>query len=127
MNLEMIAGKLATDGVGVTGTSIFINHMPVSADSGVLLRPPYVGTPIDYELPNYRRTTFAASIRGKTYVAAKTLAAQVVASLTFHETVLAGLDIRHVRPVTEPVSFPISEGGHVEFLVIFEAIYVIVT
>lgn len=126
MNLEMIAAKLVADAVGVVGTTIFINHMPVKAKSGILLRPPYVGTPIDYELPGYRRTRFNMSCRAESYTAAKALIEAAIASATVKETTLSGISVKYVRPTTEPVSFPISDGGFVEFLVIFEAVYVIV-
>lgn len=126
MNLEMIADKLQDDGVGKKGKTIFINHMPVEATAGVLLRPPYVGTPIDYELPGYRKTKFNAAARGKNYKEANILAQKVMESLTFGGIEMSGLDIRHVRPIAEPVSFPVSDGSMVEFLMIFEAVYVIV-
>lgn len=126
MNLEMIAERLQDEGVGRMGQTIFINHMPVEASVGVLLRPPYIGTPIDYELPGYRKTKFNAAVRGRNYSEAKTLVQKVMDALTFGDIELSGLEIRHVRPITEPVSFPVSDGGMVEFLVIFEATYVIV-
>ena len=126
MNLEMIAERLQDEGVGRMGQTIFINHMPVEALVGVLLRPPYIGTPIDYELPGYRKTKFNAAVRGRNYSEARTLVQKVMDALTFGDIELSGLEIRHVRPLTEPVSFPVSDGGMVEFLVIFEATYVIV-
>jgi hypothetical protein len=126
MNLEMIAERLQDEGVGRMGQTIFINHMPVEASVGVLLRPPYVGTPIDYELPGYRKTKFNAAVRGKNYKEASALAQRVMEALTFNDVEISGLEVRHVRPLTEPVSFPVSEGSMVEFLVIFEATYVIV-
>lgn len=124
MNLEMIANKLQDDNVGKKGKTIFINHMPTEATVGVLLRPPYIGTPIDYELPGYRKTKFNAAVRGKNYVEADTLAKKVMESLTFYETQMPGIEVRYVRPIAEPVSFPVSDGGMIEFLVIFEAVYV---
>lgn len=126
MNLELIANKLQDDGVGVRGANIFINHMPVTVTKGVLLRPPYIGTPIDNELPNYRKTRFNASVRAKTYQEANALATLVIDSLTVGYTVTPEIVINYIRPTTEPVSFPVSEGDSVEFLMIFEANYVIV-
>lgn len=125
MNLEMIADKLQEDGVGIKGKTIFINNMPVETVAGILLRPPYIGTPIDYELPGYRKTKFNAAVRGKTYQEAKNLANQVMSSLEFGNRQFPGLDVRHIRPITEPVSFPVSDGSLIEFLMIFEANYVI--
>ena len=126
MNLEMIADKLQDDGVGKNGRSIFINSMPLEATAGILLRPPYIGTPIDYELPGYRKTKFNAAVRGKNYKEAKALADKVMESLTFYETAFPGVEVKFVRPVAEPVSFPVSDGAMIEFLMIFEAVYVIV-
>lgn len=126
MNLEMIADKLQADGVGMKGKTIFINHMPSDVVPGILLRPPYIGTPIDYELPGYRKTTFNVAVRGTTYVEGDQLAKKVMKSLTFSEVTLGLTEVRYVRPETEPVSFPVSDGALVEFLMIFEAVYVIV-
>lgn len=126
MNLEMIADKLQDDGVGKKGKTIFINHMPADVQTGILLRPPYIGTPIDYELPGYRKTKFNCAVRGKNYKDGNALAQKVMESLTFSEMTISDTLVRYVRPTTEPVSFPVSDGGMVEFLMIFEAVYVIV-
>lgn len=126
MNLEMIANKLSDDGVAKKGITLFVNQMPVDAKVGVLLRPPYIGTPIDYELPGYRKTKFTASIRGTTYKEANDLAQRVMESLTVIETELDGIAVKFIRPVTEPVLFPVSDAGMTELLVLFETVYVIV-
>lgn len=126
MNLEMIADKLQADGVGQKGKVVFINHMPAEIVPGILLRPPYVGTPIDYELPGYRKTAFNVAVRATTYVEGEALAKKVMKSLTVSESMLGLTEVRYIRPRTEPVSFPVSDGALVEFLMIFEAVYVIV-
>lgn len=126
MNLEMIADKLQDDGVGRQGVTLFINSMPAECVVGVLLRPPYIGTPIDYELPGYRKTKFNAAVRGRTYSEALALSQRVMESLTFSDVEMTGVSVKYVRPMAEPVSFPTSEGASIEFLMIFEAVYVIV-
>lgn len=126
MNLEALAEKLQADRLGKKGKEIFINHMPTSVEAGILLRPPYVGTPIDYELPGYRSTRFNLSVRAKDYQTGDKLIRKAMASLTLEETKLSGMDVRYIRPRTEPVSFPLSVAGTFEFLVIFDAVYVIV-
>lgn len=127
MNLNTLAEKLQSDGVGVTGKTIFINHMPTKVEKGVLLRPAYVGTPIDYELPDYRVTRFSVAVRAKDFADGEALMRSVMSSLTLTEIQLSGMDIRYVRPRTEPVPFPLTVGGMFEFLVIFDAVYVIVS
>ena len=126
MKLDSIAAKLQNDGVGIKGQSIFIGNMPANAIPAILLKPPALGTEINPELPGYRKTHFNAVTRGKTYADGEKLMERVMASLTLMETTLPGMDIRYIRPQTEPISFPISNSTIFEFLVIFEATYVIV-
>lgn len=126
MNLEAIANKLQLDGLGKKGKTIFINHMPVEAEAGILLRGSYVGTEINYELPNYRTTRFNVAVRAKSHTQAQTLVDKVCVALTLSEVALDGMDVRFIRPRTEPVLFPVSPAGQFEFLVIFDAVYVIV-
>lgn len=125
MNLEILAHKLQTDGVGKKGVDIFIQHMPQSAETGILLRMPYIGAPIDYELPGYRRERFNLIVRSKKYQTAEALVRKAMTSLTVSETQLTGMDIRFMRPERLPISYPLSEADMTEFLVIFEAVYVI--
>lgn len=126
MNLEAIASKLQLENVGKKGRSIFINSMPADAETGILLRIPFVGTEIDYELPNYRKTKFNVATRAKDYREAETLMRKVMACLTLSEVALENMDVRYIRPRTEPVPFPVTPAGQFEFLVIFDAVYVIV-
>lgn len=126
MNLQSLAMQLQKDGVGRIGTSIFIADMPADAKSGVLLRGPRLGSPIDYELPGYRNTHFNVSVRGQTYKEGEALMKKAMASLTITETEIPGMDIRYIRPQTDPIPFPLSDAKIFEFLVIFEAVYVIV-
>lgn len=126
MNLESIAEKLEQDGVGSRAHDIFINHMPTDAESGILLRDPYIGTAFDYELPNYRDTRFNVATRSKNYADAKNLMWSVIRSLMVSNTSLTGMAVKFIRPRTEPIPFPKSVAGYYEFLVIFDAVYVIV-
>lgn len=126
MNLESIAEKLELDGVGNRAFDIFINHLPTEAERAILLRDPYIGTPIDPELPNYRVTRFNVAARAKSYQEGKELMSQVMRSLTLSNTALTGMEVRYIRPRTEPIAFPMSQAGMFEFLVIFDAVYVIV-
>ena len=130
MNLEAVAERLEQDGVGEQGKTIFINHMPDTCQDGILLRLPFGGTPIDYELPNYRTTEFWVVSRAKDYLAARDRIEQAVASLNNPHgagTSLTGMKVNYIRATTEPVHFPKTAGNYLEFLVIFEANYVIVS
>lgn len=128
MKLEVIAEELENQAIGQMGKTIFINHMPDNCLEGVLLRMDFTGTPIDYYLPNYRKTEFWLITRSKEYGKAKTLAENAAAAISYPHggVMLSDLKINYLRPQTEPVHFPVTAGGYHEFLVIFDANYVIV-
>lgn len=125
MNLEVLAHKLQTDGVGIKGVNIFVHHMPQSAETGILLKMPYIPPLIDYELPGYRRERFNLIVRSKKYQTGEELARKAVTSLTLSETQLTGMDIRYMRPERDLVPYPLNEADMTEFLVIFGVVYVI--
>jgi len=128
MDLMPLATLLSDAGLGTLGqtanssaVSIYINMMPAEAELAILLRTPLSGTRIDYELPGYYRTEFQVIVRGRSYAAASDLMARVLESLTFLvETQLDSIAIKHCRPRTEPVPFPLSKGNLLEFNVMFD-------
>lgn len=128
MNLEGICSELENQGIGKAGETIFINQMPDTCDEGVLLRMPFMGTPIDYYLPGYRKTEFWMIVRSKNYGAAKELAQAASDAINhpYGEVTIDNMKINYLRPQNDPVHFPTSAGGYTEFLVIFDANYVIV-
>jgi hypothetical protein len=125
LNYEALADKLHKDGVGIKGRDIFIQYMPETAETGVLIRNTFIGGLIDYELPDYRRDKFSLVVRSKKYKTAEALMRKAMKSLTMSETTLPGMDIRFIRPERDFVTYPLNEADLHEFLVIFEAVYVI--
>lgn len=115
MNLMPIAEKLEADGVGVMAETIFINMIPAEAPTGVLLRNPLQGTEIDYELPGFYKTTFKVICRSATYPDGDALIQAVIASLTVVEAQVGSMYVKHMRPKTKPVVFPLSKGNLLEF------------
>ena len=126
MKLDILAKKLQDDGVGIMGKTIFLGNMPPDAPKAIILKDSPLGTPIDEELPGYRRSRFHAAVRDESYELGRKLAERVSASFTLKEKVLTGMDIRFIRPLIEPTGFPLADSNIFEFLVIFEAVYVIV-
>lgn len=122
--LEALAQLLENAGLGVQGESIFVHMMPSTVGQGVLLLGPLSGTPIDHELPNYRKTHFQAIVRHKSYSSGKALAEAVSNALTLINTTLPGYNVKFILPRHEPVVFPVSEGDFLEISVNFEAVYV---
>lgn len=115
MNLLPLAEKLEADGVGVMAETIFINMIPADAPTGVLLRNPLQGTPIDHELPGHYKTEFKVIARATTYPAGEALIQAVFDSLTVAELQVGSMYVRYMRPKTKPVVFPLSKGNLLEF------------
>lgn len=125
MELEPIADLLEQSGCGVKAQSIFINEMRVG-DAGILLKASYKGTPIDPQLPGYYKGEFALVVRGKSYLPARELIMQAMKVLTIYsETELGDMLIKHCRPRTLPVSYPIPAGGLTEFVTNIDCTYVL--
>jgi hypothetical protein len=126
MNYESLAGHLE-DSLGLKqGVSLFINMMPTSIDTGVVVKAGFAGTAIDGEIPSLRKGRFQIAVRSSVYATAKALAEDVSASLTLTNVLLTGMEVKSIRPLTEPIPYQPSVGGYVEFSVSFQAIYGIV-
>lgn len=123
MNLLPLAEKLEADGVGVMANTIFINMIPVEAPTGVLLRNPLQGTLIDYELPGFYKTTFKVICRAPNYAEGEALIQAVFDSLTVIEAQVGPMYVKHMRPRTKPVVFPLSKGNLLEFSADFDVCF----
>lgn len=126
MNFESLAERLE-DALGLKqGTTLFINMMPTNVDEGVVIKVGFSGTQIDGEITSLRKGRFQVAVRSLTYANAKTLAEEVSAALTMTNVVLPGMEVKSIRPLTEPIPYQPSVGGYVEFSVSYQAIYGIV-
>lgn len=123
MDLMPIANKLEFEGLGIQGKSLFINFMPMEAKTAIMLRTPLAGTDIDHELPGYFKTSFILVARAPQYVAALDLTKSVMLALTMYDQTLDTIEVKYMRPVTLPVSFPVSEGNFYEVQVTFDIAY----
>ena len=126
MKLESIASLLQTASLGVMGESIFINAMPAAPVKGILLIDPFGGTPIDHELPGYRRGSFVMVVRSRDYQEAETLINAAIVALTIQDQALPGMTVKTMRARHDPFPFPVSPGNYVEFTVNIDCRYVIV-
>jgi hypothetical protein len=123
MDLMPIANKLEFEGLGVQGKTLFINFMPMEAKTAIMLRVPLVGTDIDHELPGYFKTSFILIARAPQYVAALDLARSAMLALTIYDDDVDTINVKYMRPVSLPVSFPVSEGNFYEVQVTFDIAY----
>lgn len=108
-----------------SGTSLFINNMPIGK-TGVLLKEGYGGIEIDGYIPDLRRGRFTVAVRDTTYPKAKALAEEVMGVLTMKEQTLTGMHVKTCRPLTEPISYQNSVGDMYEFSINFSVVYGIV-
>lgn len=124
MNLEGVAQILEQAGVAVQGENLFINFMPTDT-TGILLRDPFGGTPIDHELPGYRRTSFMLIVRLPEYQAARELMSAAVDALTMQGRETGGMRINYMRPRSEPQTYQPSPGGLIEMITNIDCSYVL--
>ncbi|WP_323016476.1 phage tail terminator protein [Castellaniella sp.] len=114
---ESIAWVLTTRIPALKG-KLFINDLPASATAGVLIKEGYSGAQIDPEIKGRRQARFQIAIRdvrAKT-AASKALAHQIMDALDIPGDVpiTNGIFIKSCRPLTEPISYPITDGDNIE-------------
>lgn len=108
------------------GVTLFINQMPLETRLGLLLKEGFAGTEIDGEIPSLRRARFQLAARGQNYADVKALVEESIVVLTLTGVMLEGMQVKSIRPLTEPIPYQASIGNYVEFSVNFLAIYGIV-
>lgn len=123
MDLMPLADRLEAQGFGTKGKDIFIHMIPADSPKGVLLREPLRGTPIDYELPGYFKTTFRVIARAPSYQEGSALINAVIPALTVQNSIVGTMSVRWFRPKAKPVPYSLSDGNLIEFAVEFEAVY----
>lgn len=129
MKVKQFAEYLEENGVGTIGKDIFVQHLPErAASTSIMLKNSLEGTPIDHELPGYRRGRFQAVIRCKAnkFEEGEELAQLVSDTLTCYEKAIGEFHFNYLRPISEPVAYQLSDGANYEFSVNFMANYVIV-
>ena len=84
-------------------------------------------TKVDYELPEYRKTSFQIIVRTHTqkYLSGDAIARGIFKELNLSEVQLDSIFIKYLRPRHEPVSFRGSPGNNVEFSINFDICFVI--
>lgn len=117
MNLLQLADVLEQADIGVKGETIFVNNMPSSSRTAVMLRGKFTGTKIDHELPGFYKTDIMLVVRAVDYAAGETLIERAVVALTLSEKDLSEYYIRYCRPESLPAVYPLSDGDNMEFAV----------
>lgn len=129
MKVKQFAQYLQDEGLGEQGVNIFVQHLPEKASAtSIMLKNSLDGTPIDHELPGYRRGKFQAIVRCKAnkFEDGEALAYAISDALTVYEKQIGEFYFNYLRPTSEPIAYQLSDGANYEFSVNFVANYVIV-
>jgi hypothetical protein len=112
------------------GVNLFINAMPgstVELAFAVMLKNTYVGIGIDPEIGPLRKGKISLVVRGRDHRQVKSLIYDIMRVLTLDGKALSdGVTVRSIRPITEPLMYPVSISNSTEMSVNLSVIYVIV-
>lgn len=121
--IDTLANHLEDAGVGLVGKDIFVHFLPEAAEYGILLLDNYVYKTTS-EIPGYRRGQFRIVVRAKTHKEGNTLSTQTIAALSMVRKKFAGIEIKLLEQMHDPISFPPStHTKSKEFVTNFSVIY----
>lgn len=124
MNISALVGYLQSKGVGTPGQDLFAYQMPEIVDQGVMLLDDLSGSQKDHELPGLHRGKIQVIVRHTDYASGIALVQQVSDALAVQNITIDTMDIRYLRPRSEPIVYPFSKGNHLEFSVTFDTVYI---
>lgn len=125
MNLESIVTQLTANDCGYAGKSIFINEMPGSCESGILLLDGYSGTATDPYLDGYYVTEFRLITRSTDYAAGTALAKKASKALkTAAGWTATDMIVNRCWPMNLPRPYRRSVGAYWEFEVDVSIVFV---
>lgn len=113
IDFEALLQKLEDEGLGKIGTSLTLNTMPLSITKGICLRSKISGDAINYEIPGLGRGEYRVITRASSAEASKQLLLQAIKVLGVNgqPVTIGGMRVRYNRPLTSPMTFPVSEGN----------------
>lgn len=125
IDFEAILKKLEEAGVGKIGQTLHYDTMPISVRKGVCVRSNISGDDIDYEIPGLGRGEFRLIARSAKYQEGEKLLLDAIKAIRIQKqpVVFGKMRVRYCRPVTTPMSFPLSDGNLREFAVRMQICY----
>ena len=120
MNLEPIADYLQEQ---MPLTSVFLYHMPETVKSGVMLLFNLNGAQ-HTDIKGYKKGLFLAIVRALDFPSGYALAKQIMGHLELNRARLnENYYIHSIRPLRDPVAFPVSKGDYTELSVEYSLIF----
>ena len=108
----------------ITNIPVFIYHMPEETPEAILLLHSMSGVKLTSELPGYKRGKLQVVVRSATYVSGYAISKRVI---DFFKTVTQqthnGVYIHFIEATSDPIAFPRSKGGFIEFSLNFTTAY----
>jgi hypothetical protein len=126
MNLDVIMKIISDAGLGVEGSTLFQHRMPAEKKTGILLRNPLDGIPINPELPDYVRGKLQVIVRNSDQGKGDQLSNKIMKLLTIYNKDYSDADghllvsIKQMYPSTLPVVYPRSDGNGIEWSINFD-------
>lgn len=133
MNLDVISRILIEAGCAqALGVDLFQHHMPETVTSGVLLKLPIAGIPVNHYIPGYFKGSFQTIVRAPQDSVGEPVAKKIWKALTIYEQTYNDPDtgefqmlIHHLFPRDLPVRYPRSIGNLIEWAITFDCNYVL--
>jgi len=118
--LEDIQDYVNDRGIAIVGDDSFQFSMPAKVSRGVLFRLPLTGVKIDHELRGYFTTQIQVIVRDADYKAGGERCETLTEALTMCHRRLQNFYVDYMRPQHEPIIYPRSESGYIEFSVNYD-------
>lgn len=121
MNLQSFVDHMELNGFGVSGVDLFRENMPAECDRGYLF---IILMPVSIDpYTHLRRGEFELIARSGDSDEAKKMVFDAIESLSMSNRNVGDEMYYYIRPKHEPLTFPRSDGSHIEASVTFECCF----
>lgn len=113
IDFEGLLKRLEDAELGKIGTTLTVNTMPISVTKGICLRSNISGDEINYEIPGLGRGQYRIITRASSAEASKQLLLKAIDALGVNGQIeeIGSMRVRYNRPITTPMTFPVSDGN----------------
>ena len=113
IDFEALLKRLEDAELGKVGATLTINTMPISVTKGICLRSNISGDEINYEIPGLGRGQYRIITRASSAATSKQLLLKAIEALGVNGQIetIGSMRVRYNRPITTPMTFPVSEGN----------------